>query len=121
MTQPFIDSQDSNGSPAAERSAARPGAARGYDEVWAGGWICLLVTVYLCGAFLNSLMRWLAYGALWDLAGLILSGVLAWAGYYWTISESALQPFGKRVASAICLLVAWTLVFPALMWSCGFQ
>ncbi len=107
--------------PAVEAPATRPGEVRGYDEMWAGGWICLLVTVYLCGAFLNSLMRWLACGALWDLAGLVLSGVLAWAGYYWTISESALQPFGKRVASAICLLAAWALVFPALMWSCGFQ
>ncbi|MBP7633484.1 hypothetical protein KBA41_04905 [Candidatus Ozemobacteraceae bacterium] len=121
MTQSSVESTSSTPFPAAEAPATRPGEARGYDEVWAGGWICLLVTVYLCGAFLNSLMRWLAYGALWDLTGLVLSGVIAWASYYWTTSESAIQPFGKRVAAAICLLVAWILVFPALMWSCGFQ
>lgn len=121
MTQSSVESTSSNDSPVVDAPATKSGAERGYDEMWAGGWICLLVTVYLCGAFLNSLMRWLAFGALWDLTGLALSGVLAWAGYYWTISESAIQPFGKRVASAICLLAAWALVFPALMWSCGFQ
>lgn len=106
---------------APDAPAARPNAARGYDEVWAGSWICLLVTVYLCGASLNSLMRWLAYASTWDLAGMLFSGALAWGGYSWTISDSALQPFGKRVAAAICLIVVWALVFPVLMWACGFQ
>lgn len=100
---------------------SRLNAPRGYDEIWAGGWICLLTTVYVCSAFVHSMMRWLAYGKTWDLAGMLLSGVLAWVAYAWTLSDSALQPFGKRVAAAICLVVGWALVFPVLMWSLGFQ
>jgi len=104
-----------------EKSIGALPVKRGYDETWAGGWICLLVTVYLCGAAVNSLMRWLAYGTAWDLAGLALSGVLAWGSYTWTISENSVQPLGRRVAAAICLIIAWSLIFPVMMWACGFQ
>ncbi len=96
-------------------------AGRGYDEHWAGGWICLLVTVYLCGAAVHALMRWLAYGAACDLAGLGLSGLLAWIADSRTLSATSLQPLGRRVATAVLLMAAWALLFPLVMWASGFR
>ncbi|HOY65718.1 MAG TPA: hypothetical protein PLP29_02455 [Candidatus Ozemobacteraceae bacterium] len=96
-------------------------AGRGYDEHWAGGWICLLITVYLCGAAVHALMRWLAYGATCELAGLGLSGLLTWIAYSRTLSDTSIQPLGRRVATAVLLLAAWALLFPLVMWASGFR
>ncbi len=88
---------------------------------WLGGWICLLGTVFLAGATINSLMRWLPYHNPWDLGGFALSGFLAWFCYQRTLSRNAIPNQGNRIALAVILPFAWTVFFPAVMWALGFK
>ncbi|RCK81119.1 MAG: hypothetical protein OZSIB_2496 [Candidatus Ozemobacter sibiricus] len=105
---------------AEEATAAAP-PARETSASWLSGWVCLLVTVFLAGATLNCLLRWLPYAYPWDLGGTILSGLLTWLAYAWTLSDRSTIPGEKRGTVALTLWVLWAVTFPAVLWSLGFK
>lgn len=83
-------------------------------------WTGLLATVFLISAFLCSLMCWFSENRGYDLGGTILSGVLAWLAYSWTVSEKALNRPQQRWAAAIGLPVIWAVLLPVIMKALGF-
>ncbi len=88
---------------------------------WLSGWLCLLVTVFLAGATLNCLLRWLPFAHPWDLGGTVLSGLLTWLAYAWTLSDRSTVPGERRGTVALGLWVLWAVTFPAVLWSLGFR
>jgi hypothetical protein len=96
-------------------------ATGGYDFAWLCGWFCLLATVFLLGATMNCLFRWLPFGNRWDLAGTALSSMCAWVSYTWTLSRRAPPRLGQRVAVAGLMVLVWALAFPVVMYALGFS
>lgn len=88
---------------------------------WLSGWLCLLATVFLAASTLNCLLRWLPFSRPWDLGGTILSGLLTWLAYSWTLSDRSTVPTERRGTVAIGLFVLWAVTFPAVLWSLGFR
>ncbi|OIP23781.1 hypothetical protein AUK22_09415 [bacterium CG2_30_54_10] len=89
--------------------------------IWLSGWICLLTTVFFSGSTLNCFLHWLPFGHPWDLGGTILSGLLAWLCYAWTLSDKTTVPAEKRGSVSLGLAALWLLSFPAVMLSLGFK
>ncbi|NLI78851.1 MAG: hypothetical protein GX442_20715 [Candidatus Riflebacteria bacterium] len=110
--------------PASEPDPAiRPPAPAegGPNGSWLSGWLCLLATVFLAASTLNCLLRWLPFSRPWDLGGTILSGLLTWLAYSWTLSDRSTVPTERRGTVAIGLFVLWAVTFPAVLWSLGFR
>lgn len=88
---------------------------------WLLDWAATLATVFLSGATLTTLMRWLAVGKTCDAGGAVFSGVLAFVCYRYTLSENCLTKVSQRQFFALGLPILWALFFPIVMWGLGFR
>lgn len=52
---------------------------------------------------------------------MVLSGLLTWLCYAWTISDRTTVPAEKRGVVACGLMVLWALTFPMVLWSLGLK
>lgn len=87
---------------------------------WVADWTGLLATVFLLGATLNSLFRWLPNNTNCDLGGMILSGIMAWLCFRLTLSSAASPRVYRRFLAGISLPCAWAVLLPLVMHVLGF-
>ena len=119
-TDEHMPPEKSEGEPERPNTQLDPDDRKILSYAWFESWICILCTVFLTGSTITSFFRWLPYGYRWDLGGSILSGIMAWACYRWTLSEKPTFWRRYRLVAALGLLVGWSLVFPSIMWGLGF-
>lgn len=84
-------------------------------------WAVMLSCVFLFASSLNCLFLWLSYGRSYDLAGLVLSLVLALIVYFTALDSKKVASYQRRLLIATAALMLWALLLPGVMKLAGYQ
>ncbi len=84
-------------------------------------WVVMLSCVFLFAASLNCLFLWLSYGHSYDLAGLVLSLVLALIVYFTALDAKKVASYQRRLIIATAALMLWAILLPGVMKLAGYQ
>lgn len=82
---------------------------------WMVNWVVLLSTVFLFASSLNCLFLLLAYGRMYDGAGLALSLVLALLMYFIVFNPNRMASLQRRLLFSVTALMVWAILMPVVM------
>lgn len=84
-------------------------------------WTVMLSCVFLFASSLNCLFLWLSYGRRYDLAGLVLSLILALTVYFTALDSKKVASYQRRLLIATAALMLWAILMPGVMKLAGYQ
>lgn len=82
---------------------------------WMVNWVVLLSTVFLFASSLNCLFLLLAYGRIYDGAGLVLSLILAFLMYFVVFNPNRIASLQSRLLFSVTALMLWAVLMPVVM------